>query len=762
MERASAHHWDWLSGILLFLLLQISAARLVVTNWAPYLYFAETLAALGIMLGLAIGASRFRAGVSFWLSVAYTIVVVPWQYSGAADDKLGLLDRLEKVGGALLISFNQFMQRKPVTDSLFFVAFVGLVFWILSILAGYYAARKGSILVGAIPAGAIVLVIQVYANYQLNGSLWLGAYLLVALLLVGRSYYLENEKVWSERHVYVNDESWTNVLWGLFVAVSIAVVIAWIFPTSINSVQSAATAWSRMTRGIRDRFSNAVTSLQGPYGAVDSNFYGTSLPLGENAARGDTTVFSVRVLKPPDAFLRFYWRGRVYDTYSDGQWSVSPSAGLDFQPTSDDLPVANIQNHSLAQLQFTVSFPAQTLIYSPSEPVWLDKPASVQFTPVGGGLDDVLSWQSKQTIRNGSAYQVRAQVGDPTAPQLRATDTNYPAWVKSRYLQMPDELRPAIQQLALRVTSGQDNAYDKTVAVTSYLRANLQYSATVPPAPNGRDPIEWVLFDYKQAFCNYYASSEVLMLRSVGVPARLAVGFDQGQYDNGVYTVRQRDAHAWPEVFFPGYGWVEFEPTSSQPALVRIDSTDSSNANIAGRPVSKPREGDAGPTTPPSTTGAGGQAAIFNWALAERVALIVLSIVAVALALYLAYRSRLIVQVPVWLDRGFAKTGLSTPAWIVSWVRWNRLQPVEQAFAPINWSLRSFGKAPPLHATPGERAAALKELLPLAEVHIQTVASELEVGLFTPGTPDVPRARRAAWQILVQLVRARVTAFLGI
>jgi len=75
----------------------------------------------------------------------------------------------------------------------------------------------------------------------------------------------------------------------------------------------------------------------------------------------------------------------------------------------------------------------------------------------------------------------------------------------------------------------------------------------------------------KQGFCNYYATAEVILLRSVGIPARLAVGYAQGDNvdDPLLYTVRQRDAHAWPEVYFPGVGWVEFEPTASQPTLVR-------------------------------------------------------------------------------------------------------------------------------------------------------------------------------------------------
>ena len=528
MQKQPARSWDWLSAFLLFLVMQVSAARLVTTNWAPYLYFSETLAALGTLLGLALGASRFRRRALFWLTVGYTLVVVPWQFSAAADDKL-LLDRLQRVGNVLLISLRQFMLHQPVKASLFFVAFVALVFWLLCILAGFAAARNGSLLVGIIPGGTIVLVIQVYANYQARGSWWLGLYLLLALLLIGRGDYLQSQRVWSERRLYVHDEAWSNILGGLFTILAATILIAWALPTSISSVQGVTDAWTRTTRRLRDRLSDAVTSLNGPGRAPAVNFYGTSLSLGQDAAVGDSPVFNVQVLTPPDATPRYYWRGRVYDTYSGGQWSISPSATLNFEPTSSDLQVADVEGRSEAQLLFTLQLPTQNLIYAPAEPVWLDQPASVQVTPLQAGLNDVLSWQSKKNIPGGGQYQVKAEIGNPNVEQLRQAISAYPQWIQNSYLQVPDDIRPQLQSLARKVTQGRDTPYDKAIAITAYFRANLQYSTAVPAAPLGHDPVEWVLFSYKKGFCNYYASAEVLMLRSVGVPARLAVGFAAGR-----------------------------------------------------------------------------------------------------------------------------------------------------------------------------------------------------------------------------------------
>lgn len=761
VEKNPNRNWDWLSGILLFLLLQVSAARLVTTNWAPYLYFAETLAGFGVMLGLALGASRFSRAAVIWLGIMYSLMVLPWQMAGAATEKL-LLDRLQAVGGILLVSLGQFLQREPVKDSLFFVAFACLVFWTLAIVAGYWVARHRNVLVGIIPSAILVLMIQVFANYQLHGSWWLAVYLLIALLLVGRRYYLKSEKAWLERRVFVNDEAWPNILGGLLAVVASTIIIAWLLPTSVSSVQGASDTWATITHGIRTRLSNAVAALNGPNGKPGTDFYGTSLALGQNAATGDSPVFGVEVLKTPDSNLRYYWRGRVYDNYSQGQWAASSASTLDFEPAAGNLNVPDLENRSEADLQFTVQFPTQTLIYAPSEAVWIDRPANVEIAPASAGLDEILAWQTKRSIANGNHYEVRAEIGNPNVQQLRAAPTSYPQWIQDRYLEVPGSIRPKLQALAEKVTAGQETPFDKASAITTYLRSNLKYSASLPSAPEGRDPIEWVLFTYKQGFCNYYASAEVLMLRSVGVPARLAVGFAQGENQNGTYEVRRRDAHAWPEVFFPGLGWVEFEPTASQQPLVRSDPTTRFTGGLPNRPGDRRFE-DGGqiPLNPAVGPGTTSPAVTFGKSVAGRSILIGLCIVGLALLIYLSYRYHAMAFVPVVLSRALESSGVSTPLWIENWLRWNRLLPVEQAFASINWSLRWLEKAPPVHATPSERAVTLKRLLPEAAAHIDAVASELETGLFTAEPANVQRARRAGLLVLVHALRARLAHYTG-
>src|SRR5207253_9783080 len=106
------------------------------------------------------------------------------------------------------------------------------------------------------------------------------------------------------------------------------------------------------------------------------------------------------------------------------------------------------------------------------------------------------------------------------------------------------------------------------------LRDHIAYDQNIDAPTSNVELIDYLLFTSRRGYCNYYASAEVILLRTLGIPARMAGGFNQGKLDpaTGVYQVLEENAHAWPEVFFPTYGWVEFEPTASEAPLVRPEA----------------------------------------------------------------------------------------------------------------------------------------------------------------------------------------------
>lgn len=751
---------DWLSSGLLFLLLQVAAARLVATDWAPFLYFPETLAALGVVLGIGLGLSRFGRRAVTFLVVCYTAVLLPWQLTGAVTEEY-FLDRLGHVGRVLLVSLNQFLQRQPVKEPLLFILFVCLVFWLISVAAGYWLARYGAVLASIGLAGGGLVIVQAYANYQPRGSWWLAVFCLLALLLVGRVRYLRSMKDWTQRRVFVKEESWSNIVGSLLMTGALAILIAWLIPTSPASVQAASDSWNSIARPLRDRLSNAVTSLSGPYGKPGSNYYGSTLNLGQTAASGDDVVFTVKPVQGPQSTIRYYWQGRVYDVYTQGRWSESSDSSIVFQPRAGDLKIPDLDGRSAALLDITSQFPSQNLMYAPSSVVWVDRPANVAAVLAAPESYDALYWEARAAVPKGGTYEVKVELSNPTVEQLRAAGETYPAWINNHYLEVPASIRPDLQRLAQTVTVGTDNAYDKAAAITSYLRASLQYSTTVPAAPQGQDPTLWVLQTYKKAFCNYYASAEVLLLRSIGIPARLAVGFAHGELQDGTYTVRRRDSHAWPEVYFPGYGWVEFEPTVNQDPLVRPGGNAQRGNGLGEGEPSLPQAGERR-VFPGEVTGiATGHAvasrshAYSPWWIVGGVLLVIL------LAFLLERRFRVLPRLPRQLSRVLEFGGLTSPTWLTYWDRWNQLEPVERYFASINWSLGLLGKPQPVHATPAERARALTAVLPSASDHIEALRSELESGLYTRQSADIARARRASLQILLHGFRARFAPAVG-
>jgi transglutaminase-like putative cysteine protease len=760
MEKPPVRQWDWTAAGLLFLLLQVAAARLVTTDWAAFLSFTAALASFGTVLGLMLGVSRFGRRAVFWLASVYTALVVPWRIAGAFHEEL-LLDRLAHEGETLAVALGQFLRRQPVTDPLLFVLFACLAFWLIALMGGYWLTRYRSVLPSIFLGGAAIVAVQAYSDYQPRGSWWLAVYLMFALLLVGRVHYLNYQEDWSRRRVFVNEESWPNILGSVFVVAAVAILLAWLLPTSRASMQAAADIWKNVSSPIRERLSNAVTSLRGPYAKPTANFYGGTLALGRNAAAGDSVVLRIQALQSPGPGVRFYWRGRVYDDYQGGQWSASADTTVSFRPEQGDLDIPNSSGRLETLLGITSEFPTQSLMYGPAPTVWIDRTAFVPAVSADQNVYDAFSWESRSAIASGGTYAVKAELLDPTEARLRAAGEDYPRWVTDHDLEVPVALREELRQLSEAAVAGKDNPYDKAAAITSYLRANLQYSTSVPLAPAGQDPILWVLRSYKKGFCNYYASAEVLMLRSIGIPARLAVGFAHGELEGDTYLVYRRDAHAWPEVYFPGVGWVEFEPTVNQDPLVRPSGTVQTGGTTANTPVNRPQVREEGASPVPALSSKPGGLGALAQTLGLRWLILVVPILSGALMIALAHGLGLWQRLPIYLSRTFEGSSAPPPRWIVRWRLWNQTGAIERAFASINWSLALMRRPQPVAATPAERARLLSDFLPAASAEIWLLEHELESALYMQGVPDMARARRAAVLILIRSLGWRIQGLLG-
>jgi len=758
--------WDWPSAVLFFFLLQTAAARLVITDWTPFLFFTQTLSAFGVVLGLALGYSAFSRRAVTWLALLYSVVILPWQMTLAVDAEAPFLERLASIGGRLGFSTVQFVTRQPVEDGIFFVAFVSLAFWIVSVTSAYALARHENYLAAILPGGLIALLIQIY-DFYIPVRIWgFGLYVFLSLLLLGRLYLNRNKLAWAQRRVFVTTEATQDLSNSLLVMAAVLVFVSWSVPASLSSLKSVGKAWTDFTRPIRERLENAVDALESPYRVPSGNgdFYGSSLALGSNAAQGDTPVLTARLMdevsdKPP----RYYWRGRIYDTYKDGQWRNSTVFPESYEPGEENLSIsASVIQKADTRFAFVMMMSKQGLMYTPADAVWVNRPGDLFASRNSDGTQDISAWIADPPLAAGDRYQVRALVRNPNIQELRAAGAAYPDWVTRRYLEVPDDVKEKLLPLAQEITAGAQTPYDQAQAITAYLRKEIEYTTTLTPAPKGTDPLLWVLFDYKKGFCMYYASADVLMLRSLGIPARMVVGFAQGELDERgtTYTVRRADSHAWPEVYFPNIGWVEFEPTANQdplnrPAAPRPTPTPSANLGILPRPTPNrdierdPRIDESGVTEAPP----------FAETALGRATFIVLWVLVIGALLFMERRFRLADLVPVYISKAYARNGATPPDWVDRWVRWNALTSIERSFHAVNVSLRWMGKPQPMYVTPSERANLLKEILPSAHLSIDTLLEEHQAALFSRRQGNMAHARRAALSLLGTALRARVADF---
>ena len=761
MQKSLPRNWDWMSVILLVFMQQAASARLVLTDWTEHLIFAQSLATLGAILGIALGYSVFQRRTLWILILGYSITLIPWQMTVAIKGEI-LSEQLISIGGRVWKVMQAIIQNEPVLDSLPFVIFISTVLWLIGIATGYWYIRHNNYLAGVLPGLIFLLIIHQYDPYFPKRNWLLGAYLLLGLMLLGRNYYLQNRESWQQRRVFQVQESSFDITRGLVIAAAIFVFVAWNLPTPLAEIESFKEAWDTLTKPwdlLQDRFENAVKPLQSPSNPSSPDFYGTHLPLGMGNPLEGTVVFSVRPEDVEQVPPRYYWRGFVYDIYFKNRWYTRSVRTEPFDPTKGNVPVLGIEQGHMATFIYLTQI-EQNLVYAASQPTWISREANTKVLILEEGGQNLTAFYANPGILPGEQYRTRAALIDPSIQELREAGTDYPEWVIHQYVE--GEYSSRITELASEITQGLVTPYDKAEAITRYLRTEIEYANPLPETPPADiDILEWILFDLKQGFCNYYASAEVLMLRSIGIPARLAVGFAEGAFspEDDAYIIRYYDAHAWPEVYFPGIGWVEFEPTANQDPLIRpnrlvnvstptpkvpdnfipLDEEDPEQNNPEDRLLREEQDAPIGP----------GKLIIYALYLS-----IFLGVT--AFIIFINSRYAVIESLPVRLQSIYERNGRQAPSWIKNWVRWNSLTSIQRSFETINRSLRQLGDAPVISLTPTERARELEAILPKAAQYIEVLSNEHQIALFTQVEGDARNAKRASLAIRLYTIQARI------
>ncbi len=281
----------------------------------------------------------------------------------------------------------------------------------------------------------------------------------------------------------------------------------------------------------------------------------------DTALRGKLShqvVMRVRAERPS------YWVGETFDTWDGQSWTASNHSTGTITNSSPFvvplLPGANVTGATDLQTFYITSSTADLIFHAESaSEVWFPTP-SIYYSADGTLVSPI-------GLGRGAIYTVQSVVGSPTPSQLRhAAGATIPADQLPRYTQLPHP-DPRVQALAESITAGATTTYNRVQHLIGWMGAHTHYSTDIPPLPPGADTVNEFLFGNRTGYCEQISTALAVMLRTLNIPVREVVGYVPGSYNpvTDLYTIEADDAHAWVQVWIPGYGWQSFDPTASVP-----------------------------------------------------------------------------------------------------------------------------------------------------------------------------------------------------
>jgi transglutaminase-like putative cysteine protease len=451
-----------------------------------------------------------------------------------------------------------------------------LVLWAVVTWAGWSVRQRDRPLQGIAPAIALLAASLAYVGGKPDVLLPpLGATLLL-MVLTGHA---ARERRWQASGIDFSVDIRLDLALAVIPLALVLVSTAWLVP-SVSWRQ--AVEWvQRLTEVRVGRTGPFASSLglepqPGPATVFDA-LRATGLPrshligAGPELSRQVVMVITTGDLPPgpPESMIgrsppRYYWRGLTYDYYTGRGWLTGETETTEYQAGEPAL-TATPPTHRTVRQQVRAVGNLGGLLYATGVLVMADQDYSVAWRFPGDAFGATIS---------APTYQAVSLVPLVSAPQLRAAGSDYPEAVRNRYLALPDQVPSRVLGLARDLTATAATPYDRAHAIETYLRT-LPYTLALPAPPSERDLADYFLFDLKKGYCDYYATAMVVLARAAGLPARLVVGYAGGTYDapTARYVVTEADAHAWVEIYFPGYGWIEFEPTGAYPPIERPAET---------------------------------------------------------------------------------------------------------------------------------------------------------------------------------------------
>jgi len=575
----------WLSLGLLLAAVACLSASVVSVEWTPEAGVVAVTAPLGLLLATALAKRPLRAVAAWSLLVGYGLALttlyvgrllppVTTLLEGTGDDHFRrqwavFVDRF--AGWLVAVAGGSRSQETVV-----FAVGLGLMAWLLGAYAGWITYRQRRPLVALTPLG-LALAVNGYFSGEAN-LVWLAAFFVgCATLLAAAMHYANMEMAWQQRGVDYSREIRLELLAAAGAVALGLLSISFVLPTirlnavarafqEMEAVQQAEEALERVFGGVRQP-RGGTAFAPGGAGILPRSFL-----LGDAPELYETLMMTATVR--PQHPAATHWRAVSYDVYTGRGWALSEEREEEVA-AGESVPLPAHQGQTTFTQTVRWVYDERTIRYTIGLPLRFDEAVTARWR----GLDDL-----SRVNGEDASYTAASRLTTAGAADLRqAPADDLPPVVVSRYTNLPEGVPERVLDLAAEITGPHVTPYAQARALEAFLR-QYPYSLEIEGPPGDRDPVDYFLFELQRGYCDYYASALVVMARSVGLPARLATGYlAQPADEDGVQSIYQINAHAWPEVYFGGYGWVEFEPTAAFSTTLTTGSTP-----VAG-------EGEVGP-----------------------------------------------------------------------------------------------------------------------------------------------------------------------
>ncbi|GAC1474333.1 MAG: hypothetical protein PVS3B2_04090 [Candidatus Dormibacteraceae bacterium] len=554
---------------LLVILLTLAIARSTVTaSWVPGMDVVPLVALGGALLTAVLAVLPIRWPVG----LAVGTVVGPIVAGFAAWPAIHAAHRTDSGIG---VWWTRLADGTATFDPTFDLFLICWLMWVAGAWLSWCVLRWRQPMLGLVPGAAAFAANLLNYPRDQNGYNFTILVLTLALLLW--TNYTGSIASAARAHVKLTgDARWDFWESGL-VAMAAVIVIAILLPPistldrTTDAESSMFSSWAQFQQSLSHP-SITGTGTGGP----GTTGFAADVPLGGPLIRTKETVFTYT----GDFSGPRYFRGLNMTTTSGSTWQFPGVANLNKPIPKNHSPIygETYQKLALTTVQVSMVRPPggfSDIIFYPGDlykVVDRDTVAMQVGLPEGRTTSltsiDRLSTVSPTTSKG--KYTVIGEYSTATVDDLQSAGTNYPAWVQNFRI-LPagyrtSELQKRIHDLAVQKSAGATNPYDQAAAIESYLRDPKNFSYTLTPPTNKPPSMDWLdffLFRSKKGYCEFFATAMGDMLRSLGIPTRLVNGFGSGQLEASIqsYVVRGQDAHTWVEAYFPGYGWIPFEPT---------------------------------------------------------------------------------------------------------------------------------------------------------------------------------------------------------